>query len=62
MNRVIILSLFIIVINNLGVIIMSFDPDREDEHREASIEMAEFEELSAMHGQSNDAWSEDDED
>jgi hypothetical protein len=42
--------------------IMSFDPDREEETREASLEMAEFEELSAMYGQSNDAWSEDDED
>lgn len=41
---------------------MSFDPDREDEHREASIEMAEWEELSALHGQSNEPWSEDDED
>ena len=47
---------------NLGVMIMSFDPEREDETREASLEMAEFEELSAMYGQSNDAWSEDDED
>ena len=28
--------------------IMSFDPDREEETREASLEMAEFEELSAM--------------
>lgn len=42
--------------------IMSFDPDREEETREASLEMAEFEELSAMHGQSNEPWSEDDED
>ena len=47
---------------NLGVMIMSFDPERDDETREASLEMAEFEELSAMYGQSNDAWSEDDED
>ena len=47
---------------NLGVMIMSFDPDREEETREASLEMAEFEELSAMYGQSNEPWSEDDED
>lgn len=47
---------------NLGVMIMSFDPEREDETREASLEMAEFEELSAMYGQSNEPWSEDDED
>ncbi len=42
--------------------IMSFDPERDDETREASLEMAEFEELSAMYGQSNEPWSEDDED
>lgn len=47
---------------NLGVMIMSFDPERDDETREASLEMAEFEELSAMYGQSNEPWSEDDED
>ena len=41
---------------------MSFDPDREDECREASIEMAEFGEMAAVFGQSNDAWCEDDED
>lgn len=38
------------------------DQDRDADQREASLEMAQFEELSALHGQSNDAWSEDDED
>lgn len=42
-----------------------FDPEErhvsEEDNREALIEMAEFEELSAMHGQSNSPWSEDDE-